>query len=606
MATSASGINFTGLASGVDTSSIVTQLMSIERAPLTRMSNDMSVENARKAALQDISTKLLSLRTSADSLRSIPFWAGTPHGSSGDDSSYSLSVTSGAPKASYQIQVKQLATGEVWAHNATSGVRDFAAAMAGLNTFAGKTTALTSLTDGTGASLGLQVGQQISMSGLQGGAAYASATPFTVTATSTLDDLRSWIQGQVPGSTISIETGGRIRVKSPVGSDQEMTSLALSTGGAAAAFDTAFGTSAQVGPAATGDGKIDADDTLHITAGGVTANVVVTTGMSMAQVATAVNASNGGVIATVVDGKLRLSAKDTGVTGGTVAITSDGATATALGFTKIVAAQNAVVGIDGVDQQSESNAPTTLIAGATLILKQTSALASTGSTDPTWVDRDDAAKRASDFVDAYNSVMDTITARVTEQKVRQADAQTLSDLQKGVLFNSSALQTVQSSLREALADTIAGLAPGSNLANDVGISTGTAASTLDQDAIAGRLKFDAAKFAAAFATDRDSVKDLLTRDGATAADDGIAQRISDLTLNFTKTGGVVAAAIDGSTDQVKRIQDQIDQMNLRLDAREAALKAQFTAMETAIAQLKSAGDGLTSSLSSLNANNGSN
>ena len=32
MATSASGINFTGLASGVDTSSIVTQLMSIERA----------------------------------------------------------------------------------------------------------------------------------------------------------------------------------------------------------------------------------------------------------------------------------------------------------------------------------------------------------------------------------------------------------------------------------------------------------------------------------------------------------------------------------------------------------------------------------------------
>jgi len=90
-----SGINFTGLASGVDTSSIVTQLMSIERAPVTRMTNDMAVENARKAALQGISTKLLSLRTAADSLRSIPFWAGTPHGTSGEDASYSLSVTSG-------------------------------------------------------------------------------------------------------------------------------------------------------------------------------------------------------------------------------------------------------------------------------------------------------------------------------------------------------------------------------------------------------------------------------------------------------------------------------------------------------------------------------
>jgi len=599
-----SGINFTGLASGVDTSSIVTQLMSIERAPVTRMTNDMAVENARKAALQGISTKLLSLRTAADSLRSIPFWAGTPHGTSGEDASYSLSVTSGAPKANYQIQVKRLATGEVWSHTATSGVRDFGAAMAGLNTFAAKTTTLTSLTDAAGASLGVQVGQQISMSGIQGGAAYASATPFTVTATSTIDDLRAWVQGQVPGSSVSIETGGRIRVKSPVGSDQELTSLALSTGGAAVAFDTAFGTSTQVGAAATGDGKIDADDTLHITAGGVTANVVLTAGMSMAQVAAAVNATNGGVIATVVDGKLRLSAKDTGATGGLVSITSDGATATALGFSKIVSAQNAIVGIDGVDQESESNAPTTLIAGATLVLKQTSLLASTATTDPTWVDQDDAAKRASDFVDAYNSVMDTINGAVTEQKVR--DATTLADMKKGVLFNSSALQTVQSALRDALANTVSGLAPGGNLANDIGISTGTAASTLDQDAISGRLKFDRDKFAAAFAANRDNVRAILTQDGPASGSDGIAQRISDLTLNFTKTGGVVAAAIDGSTDQVKRIQDQIDQMNLRLQAREDALKAQFTAMETAIAQLKSAGDGLTSSLSTLNAQSNAN
>ncbi len=143
----ANGINFTGLASGVDTSSIVTQLMALERAPVTRMSNQIDVENARKSALQDISTKLLSLRTAADSLRNIPFWAGAPHGSSGDDSSYTIAASSGAPKASYQVQVKRLATGEVYAHGATAGVRDFGAANAGLNVFAAKTTKLTDLTD---------------------------------------------------------------------------------------------------------------------------------------------------------------------------------------------------------------------------------------------------------------------------------------------------------------------------------------------------------------------------------------------------------------------------------------------------------------------------
>ena len=183
------------------------------------------------------------------------------------------------------------------------------------------------------------------------------------------------------------------------------------------------------------------------------------------------------------------------------------------------------------------------------------------------------------------------------------DATTLGDMMKGTLFNSSALQTVKSGLRDALAGIVTGLASGKNLAADLGISTGTAASTLDQDAIAGRLKFDASKFAAAFDTDRDNVKAMLTRDGATAADDGIAQRISDLTAGFTKSGGLISAAIDGSTDQVKRLQDQIDNMNTRLQAREDQLKAQFTAMETAIAQLKSSGDSLSSALSSLSANN---
>ena len=141
---------------------------------------------------------------------------------------------------------------------------------------------------------------------------------------------------------------------------------------------------------------------------------------------------------------------------------------------------------------------------------------------------------------------------------------------KGMLFNSSTLQTVQVALRDALAGIVAGLAPGGNLAADLGISTGTAASTLDQDAIAGRLKFDAVKFAAAFDGRPRQRKAMLTPDGATAADDGIAQRISDLALNFTKSGGVISAAIDGSNDQVKRLQDQIDDMNLRLQAREDA------------------------------------
>ena len=185
------------------------------------------------------------------------------------------------------------------------------------------------------------------------------------------------------------------------------------------------------------------------------------------------------------------------------------------------------------------------------------------------------------------------------------DATTLGDMMKGTLFNSSALQTVKSGLRDALAGIVTGLASGKNLAADLGISTGTAASTLDQDAIAGRLKFDAVEVRRRVRhrpRQRQGDADARRRDG---------RRRRHRPAHLRPHGGLHEdrradpAAIDGSTDQVKRLQDQIDNMNTRLQAREDQLKAQFTAMETAIAQLKSSGDSLSSALSSLSANNDS-
>ncbi len=594
-----SGINFTGLSSGIDTNAIVSELMRLEALPVQRMQVRIDAANARKTALKDISTRISTLRTASDAMRSVPFWAGTPRGTTGEAASYALDATSSAPKASYQIRVKQLATGEVWSQTASSGVRAFGAVYTAANVFGTSATKLTALTDAAGASLGLAVGQTISLTGMQNALPITSATPYTVTASSTLDDLKGWIAKEIPGATATIETGGRISIKSPAGTDREVTALAISTGGAALGFDAAFASSAATA-AATGLGRVQANDVLHITAGGVVANVAVTAGQTMNEVAAAINGVNGGITASVVDGRLRLAAKDTGVTGGTVVVTSDGAAAANIGFVRTVTAQNGIVAIDGVDQQTERNTTTTLIAGATLSLKQTSANATTGSTDPTFVDPADAEKRAKDFVDAYNALADAINAKVKEQKVRTP--KTVGDQLKGTLFNNSTLTTIQSGLRAGIGGPVSGLSPGVNLAADAGISTGTAATTLDQDAIAGRLKFDAAKFQAAFATNRDAVKEILTRDGVTAAEDGIAQRISDLTTDYTKTGGLLAAAIDGSDDHIERLQDQIDRMNARLTTREKQYRSQFTAMERVIGQLRAAGSSLTSALGSLPSN----
>jgi flagellar hook-associated protein 2 len=601
--TSGNSINFTGLASGIDTASIVTELMRIEHRPVDLMTIAQTVEQTRNAALADISTKLKALKTSADSVSDQSFWTGAPHGTSGDETSFTVAVSAGAPKASYQVQVKNLASGDVWAQQATAGTHTFAEVYAGAGALAGRTSTLASLTNAAGTSLGLVAGQTVSLAASIGGSPI-TATPFTITATSTLDDLKGWVQTQLPGATVEIATGGRLRITSGVGTDQDVIGARLTTAGPASAMFNSLFNAPVANTPALGLGKVTADDTLHVGASGMTFDVAVHAGWTMAQVAQAINGANGGVTAGVTDGRLRISAKDTGVTAGGVSITSTGTSAADLGLVRQSTARDALVNVDGIDVTSATNTTGSVIPGATLTLLKSMTTSATATTDPNWVDSAEAARRTQAYVDAYNLVLDTINTAVTDQKV--PNPTTAADRLKGVLFNNGTLTTIQDGLRNAMANVVGGLAPGKNLAASIGISTGaatTAGVANNTSAIDGRLTFDASAFQAAFASDRESVRSVIGQAGSTDAGTGVAARISDLAANYTSTtsyvgvngllhtlngGGILAAAITGSTAAIKDYDQRIADMTDRLTLREATLKAQFTAMETAISQLKAA------------------
>ena len=74
--------------------------------------------------------------------------------------------------------------------------------------------------------------------------------------------MRALVATSVPGAKVTVESGGRMTITSPPGTDNEVTGLSLSTGGAAPLFDTAFASSTQT-QAASGIGSFQADDTLH-------------------------------------------------------------------------------------------------------------------------------------------------------------------------------------------------------------------------------------------------------------------------------------------------------------------------------------------------------
>src|SRR4051795_4709942 len=110
MATSTSTINFGGLASGLDTNTIVDQLMAIERQPQTRLKLKQSQIDARKTALADGASRLKNLRLAAQDLKSPALWLDTQSVDVNDSTKVAATRTGGAGTGAYQLTITQLAS----------------------------------------------------------------------------------------------------------------------------------------------------------------------------------------------------------------------------------------------------------------------------------------------------------------------------------------------------------------------------------------------------------------------------------------------------------------------------------------------------------------
>src|SRR5687767_12624714 len=102
-------INFGGLASGLDTNSIVDQLMSIERLPKTRLIQKQQVEEARQNALKDVKTRLTNLLSAATALKTALSQSDTQTVELTDPTKLGATRTGFVAPGGYTITVSQLA-----------------------------------------------------------------------------------------------------------------------------------------------------------------------------------------------------------------------------------------------------------------------------------------------------------------------------------------------------------------------------------------------------------------------------------------------------------------------------------------------------------------
>jgi flagellar hook-associated protein 2 len=246
----------------------------------------------------------------------------------------------------------------------------------------------------------------------------------------------------------------------------------------------------------------------------------------------------------------------------------------------------------GTEKSSHSNVVTAAVPGLELTLK--AAGSTTITVGPPAPDPEAVKTKVQAFVDQYNSTIDFIRGKLAEKKV--PNATTEADARKGVLSNDSQLTGILRDLRNMVADKLTGLGAGQITSfGDIGVSTGVASGGKSSaDAIAGKLTLDTTKLTEALTNKRLDVKAFLTD-----RDEGIAAKLTGLLDPFARSDGAVDARAKQTGSEIDGIDDQIAAMEERLTAKSDRLRAQFAAMEAAMAQSQSQGSWLSAQLSSL-------
>lgn len=107
-----SAFAISGLSSGIDTASLITQLMTVAAQPQTQLKNQLSVQQNVLTAYQAINTKLTALQAAADAVKQPSTWAATKAVSS--SASVVASTTTGATSGSATtFDVIRLATAQI-------------------------------------------------------------------------------------------------------------------------------------------------------------------------------------------------------------------------------------------------------------------------------------------------------------------------------------------------------------------------------------------------------------------------------------------------------------------------------------------------------------
>ena len=500
---SLSGISFTGLASGIDSQSIVNQLMQIEALPLQRMQQQQAILSNKQSLYAQLKSILVGFSSASSKLNTAA--AFNPIKASSSDSAVATATaTSNAVAGTFELLVSKLAT----THKASSAAQaDATTALGFSGSFVVNGRAVTVEASDSLTTIAGKVnssGSGVTASVINGGAGSAYLTLTAASSGQSNEVQLSNLSGTALASLGFVS--GAASYRDAVDADSVRS---LGFGSSTSTLSSLIGTTAS-GTFDIGTATISVDfatDSLQSIADKINADVnanATATVVSVTQNGKTVKkleiTGNGGALPTVADTDGLL---------GALGVLQQSYT------NELVQAQDAEYSLDGFDFTSSSNTVADVVPGATFTLLKAN---ETTPEKATLTFTKDTAQIKSSFeglVSAFNDVVDFV------QQTTEFDTETFAS---GPLFGESVVSQVESTLNNLLFKDV-GTGSLKNLAQ-LGFG-------FDGD---GKLTLDSAKLDQFLASDPEGVRRVMMAVGDSTSNDLKFISSTSLTQNSGAAG----------------------------------------------------------------------
>jgi flagellar hook-associated protein 2 len=552
-----SALALSGLASGMDWTSIVNELLSVEAEPETQMQGEITTDQNKDSTYKTIAADLTTLGTDATTLSNPSFFASRTTQFS-DPSVASATAASGTPLGNYTLDVTQLASDAVQqgstASSPLSPTNDVSSLVLSSAGFANPVTAGTFTVNGKSITV---------------------ATSDTLQ--SVFDQINTATNGAVTGSYNATTDEISLNSSSPItlGSDTDTSNFLQS----AELYNNGTGTITSTGAL----GGINLSNKLNsanlstaISDGGSGAGQFMINGVpinfnatsdTVTDVLQRINDSTAGVTATYDSLNNRFQLTDTSP--GNVGISLQDVTgnflaATGLSTGTLQAGANLQYSINGggtlTSQSNTIDASSSGITGLSITALGTGTTTLSVNSDVSTI-----SSTINSFVTDYNAVQNYVSSQTA------TTTSSSGTVTPGLLTGNMDIEGIMTQLRQIVGATPAGATNGINGVNAAGIVTNGSNNTLS---------VDSATLTSELTTNLSAVQNLFSN-----STNGIATALNSYITDVNGNNGVLSTDENNMTTEVTSLSASITTLQAKITADQSSLDSQFTAMETAINSL---------------------